>query len=672
MRLKAFRVQNFKTIRDSGRVEVKKSVTCLLGQNESGKSAVLQALWKSRNVSEVEFDMLYDYPKEGYTRARGTNPIVTSLEYEFEDADVEAYAEEVGGTKPSDICIETAYDGTRTASFEVGFEQMDTTSLLKTLKELNKRVQVPEEGQPDPLAPVRQYAEQLSEALTADDAEAVRLSSTALVRQVRTHHDALGGTETAEQLEALAGYRSKEEHRAAVNDWLLDRQPAFIYFDEYGVLGTRIHLPEHLRQVARTPHDRLARTRMALFEWARLDPKELLTLGGPAQQNEPQEDVNRRKEERSTLLESASFGLSGDWKKWWPQQRQHQLKFDADGEDLVLKVSDNLNPWSIDFQERSRGFQWFFSFYLTFLVESKRAHQGAILLLDEPGLHLHITAQEKLLGFFQEVSKKNQLMYSSHSPFLVDPANLDNVRTVYLVAAEEGDRSHTKVSHGTEPMGDRATVLPLQAALGYELAQTLFLGKKTLIVEGITDYWLLKALSAELVKRGRTGLPDDVVILFAGGTSHMLPLVSMFARPDDDSRSLVVLLDADKAGLNKATTLKKELLPQDGAVALMSDGDLLGQPGVEVEDIITRDELLATVESLKGAEPKKAKAGAAKNNVQFLKAIYKESGWGEFTHQEKATVVMSLVDSWREGKEPSDETLSICEKVLVGLTRRLG
>jgi hypothetical protein len=71
----------------------------------------------------------------------------------------------------------------------------------------------------------------------------------------------------------------------------------------------------------------------------------------------------------------------------------------ADGEDLVLNVPDDKSPWGIDFQERSRGFQWFFSFYLTFLVESSKAHRGAILLLDEPSLRLHITAQKRLLGF---------------------------------------------------------------------------------------------------------------------------------------------------------------------------------------------------------------------------------------------------------------------------------
>ena len=155
----------------------------------------------------------------------------------------------------------------------------------------------------------------------------------------------------------------------------------------------------------------------------------------------------------------------------------------------------------------AKASRWFFSFYLTFLVESEKAHAGAILLLDEPGLHLHIRAQQKLLGFFQRISKKNQTVYSSHSPFMVDPRHLDNVRTVYLNKPEGSERVYTHVSLGTEPEGDRDTLLPLQAALGYELAQTLFIGKRVLIVEGITDYCIIQGLKSLFIEAGKTPSP---------------------------------------------------------------------------------------------------------------------------------------------------------------------
>ncbi len=74
MRLKAFRVKNYKTVLDSGRVEIGTNVACLLGKNEAGKSAVMQAFWKFNNVSGAKFDRLLDLPAEFFARLRSKDP----------------------------------------------------------------------------------------------------------------------------------------------------------------------------------------------------------------------------------------------------------------------------------------------------------------------------------------------------------------------------------------------------------------------------------------------------------------------------------------------------------------------------------------------------------------------------------------------------------------------
>ncbi|MBI5536873.1 MAG: AAA family ATPase [Deltaproteobacteria bacterium] len=668
MRLVAFRIQNYKTVVDSGRVEVRPDVTCLLGQNEAGKSAVLQAIWKSRNVANRKFDMLYDYPKHDYVRARGSDPVATVLEFQLGDDDVDAFRTEFGSEPPSHISLTTTYQGKTTLQPAVQVEN-DDLSKAKDLSELLAELPAEANAQGvDVVAPLRQQAQALLAAVTSADYGRVRQAAAALAAAAKAQALQLKllDADAVASLNAATTARSGAERLADVNTFLIARIPAFIYFDEYGILKTRIYLPDFLKRSS-TPDPEI-RTQTALFEWAHVQPKELLDLGIVKQQNEAQGLVERRKEERRTLLESASFSLTGDWKEWWPQQREHKLHMSADGDDLVLQVSDDKNPWKVDFQERSRGFQWFFSFYLTFLVESGKAHQGAILLLDEPGLHLHVTAQQRLLSFFQRVSERNQLIYTSHSPFMVDPDHLDNVRTVYLRKDEKAGYMHTKVSPTTEPEGDHETCLPLQAALGYGVAQTLFIGKKTLIVEGITDYWILKTLSAELAKRKRSSLPEELVILFAGGTSRVLPLVSLFARPEETQRRLVVLLDADKAGLDKATKLKRELLQHDQGVALISDPDLLGPPGIEVEDVVSRGEFTAALQQHKGKF--KATKAKATTNVQFIREVYQENGWGDLTHGEKALLVLALVDHWRTGKGPDDETLDNAEKVIAGLAKR--
>src|SRR6266478_2820607 len=547
MRLKAFRVKNYKTVLDSGRVEIGTNVACLLGKNEAGKSAVMQAFWKFNNVSGAKFDRLLDLPAEFFARLRSKDPEVVVLEFSLEDHDKTDFLREFPALSaaPEAVTIHSTYDNKRTVDVALAYTPARygpvaarvkaTITALKTLEGTAQPV-------PPELAPVsaaRQALEQL-EAAGDPDKPATEIPTATIQSAINmlkaVPKEKLGdlGTGTTTALVTFASH-SQPDLKTKVQEWLNGRLPIFIYFEDYGRLKTRIHLPDFVARQANPPKDSeeqmLQRTQVALFEWANLDPSELQGLGAPKQPNESQEAVVRRKAERSRLMESASYHLSGDWVDWW-DQRTHNLDITADGDDLELRVSDNVNPWKIPFGERSRGFQWFFSFYLTFLVESGKAHKGAIVLLDEPGLHLHPTAQEKLLSFFQRISAKNQIIYSSHSMFMVDPDHPDNVRTVFLAPQDENNpksRAYTHVSEGTEPEGDRETLLPMQAAGAYRLAQTVFLGKRTLIVEGISDYWLLKSLSHYLQEHGGGELHEDTVVLWAGGTSHMLPLASVMS-----------------------------------------------------------------------------------------------------------------------------------------------
>ncbi|MFO7911892.1 MAG: AAA family ATPase, partial [Desulfotignum sp.] len=124
--------------------------------------------------------------------------------------------------------------------------------------------------------------------------------------------------------------------------------------------------------------------------------------------------------------------------------------------------------------------QWFFSFYTAFAADTENGDKDtAILLLDEPGLYLHAKSQGDLLTHLED-DFENQILYTTHSPFMVPTKHLDWVRTVNIAEADG-----TTVTNN--PSGDRKTLFPLQAALGYDLAQSLFLGGSNLIVEGVTD-----------------------------------------------------------------------------------------------------------------------------------------------------------------------------------------
>ncbi len=181
-----------------------------------------------------------------------------------------------------------------------------------------------------------------------------------------------------------------------------------------------------------------ARNLKILFGHLNLNPDEILALG---QENKPNNDPNqkpanvieaesRNKQERFAEIESAATYLSSQFKDWWTQG-DYTFRFNADGEYFRIFVIDGERTSPIELESRSKGLQWFFSFFLVFLAESKDNHRDCILLLDEPGLSLHPNAQTDLIRFFEQLSQNNQLIYTTHLPFLVDHNSLDRVKAVY-------------------------------------------------------------------------------------------------------------------------------------------------------------------------------------------------------------------------------------------------
>ena len=81
---------------------------------------------------------------------------------------------------------------------------------------------------------------------------------------------------------------------------------------------------------------------------------------------------------------------------------------------------------------------------------------------------------------------------------MVPTEHLDAIRTV-----ASGQETGTIVSN--DPTGDSRTLFPIQAALGYSLSQSLFVGPNNLIVEGVTDFWMLSSASSFLESLGKTG-----------------------------------------------------------------------------------------------------------------------------------------------------------------------
>lgn len=680
MKLTRFRVKNYKVIDDTEMVPVDDRVTALVGKNEAGKTGILRALWKSKNVAGKKFDKLLDYPRDRYAKERKDTQEVASLEFELSPEEADALSGQFPAdfkAKPKSVVFTTFYKGEDDTFGEVTFDdkleakcQVDSSSARAAIQKALDAIAKQPSSETDP---VSKSASASFEQMQA----ASFLWDPSVVQALTSFHAAmtawLGADESRKtvatnerkSLDAMLTKAKQGDPSIKARKWVTDNMPAFIYFADYGQLETRIHLPQY-QQRKSTP-DEKTRTQTALFEWSHLDPAEILQLGKARDNNEPDEQVQRRKEKRRALLDSASFGLTGDWIEWWTEKR-HKLHFDADGEDLVLKVSDDHSPFPIPFEERSHGFQWFFSFFLVFLVESKKAHKGAVLLLDEPGLHLHPTLQAKLIELFERISATNQLIYSTHLPFLVDGNHLERVRTVHLAGP---DPQKTCVSNDVRPTGDKDTLFPLQAAIGYSIAQTLFLGKRSVIVEGITDFWLLKALDSCPTGNDDSALHADTVLIPAGGTSKLMPLASiMFGSAGVGGRQMLVILDSDTEGMQAATRVGKDLFAGDDSRILML-GSAVGLERATIEDLIPRAVYVQTLVEcgfkikLNGDEQKAA------TNVAACEKAFERAGLGKFTSEHKAAAALKLIDAW--GKDPKsipDETRQKASSLFAAINSR--
>lgn len=347
-----------------------------------------------------------------------------------------------------------------------------------------------------------------------------------------------------------------------VTEKILKKIPKFVYYSDYGNLDSEIFLPRVIEDLERDDLSESARAKVrtldVLFKYVGLSPQEIYELGNDRKvviktmdaynrvvstvkedlSDEEVKQWSEKKKERGVLLRSAATALTTSFKKWWLQV-DYIFDFQADGNHFRINVSDKLRPEQIELEGRSRGLQWFFSFFLVFLVETKEDHSNTILLLDEPGLSLHPIEQYDLAKFFKKLSEDNQLIYTSHSPFLVDMDNLANVKAVYV----DSETGRTKVSSNLRynDLDAEKSIYPVHAALGLTVSDTLLLGCKPILVEGPSDQIYLTLIKRFLIGNGNLKYSKEIVFIPTGGVKGMSPVSKLVASRNNELP--MVLLD---------------------------------------------------------------------------------------------------------------------------------
>lgn len=695
LQAKQFRVQNFKNINDSGWISLEQ-VTAFVGRNESGKTTLLKALHKFNPATPEPYDPQREFPRDRYTRDYiakgkiGSDWPVCSVLFEMPDELRKEISLALDNDQecPVKVILTRYYDQSLVVEYIPELEDKPvipdgTCSALSEFAKSARRIPAETPEQEEATKALRQtladWASSWQDKLTPLDdlrnAEGIK-SLTSL----KSEANGKSSPQTADAVDALVGAidvnikNAQKQSVVGIANAIVEKSlPVMVYFENYGILDSAIWLPRFLDDLARSTSDGRVRTISAMFRHVGLDPKEITDLGadeslksrlqGSQISPEALAQNQRQKEERAIRLNSASTDISNRFSAWW-SQRRHKIRYHADGDYFRIWVADDRRPdVEIELEARSKGFQWFFSFYLLFLVESDDGHKDAILLLDEPGMHLHPTAQQELIGFFENLAQKNQLIYTTHSPFLIDGEHLYRVRPV-----TEDESGHSHITAETWP-ADRETIFPLQAAAGYAMVKGLFQNRNNLLVEGMTDFYYLKSLSEQCVSTGRKSFPDDIYITPCGGTKLVGHLASLF---HGQGVCPLILLDGDDAGRVRRDALLKELYA-GRSEAILSLDEALGRAGddVEVEDIIGEGAILPALSKildikLELSENDK-KAGSLPSQIKAMakrKSIDLPDGW-------KATVAISLVSEWAERKQVlSDNILDLASSLFSAIRER--
>lgn len=607
MRLIKARVQNYRSIIDSGEFEIEKLKTILVGPNESGKTVLLQALQQLNKPSDIPgFDVLRDYPRSLYNdittgKIKPEDIIVATGYFSLEEEDRALLPEEFKG------CIyklwrnidNKGYHSLEDCPRKIQYKDIknDLNRLLAHIDEQFK-VKNPDDESKKPSNSLNKIISSWvdSHIISSENSTILKTfldSNYSFIQEGNTKEESRF-TKLTEQID----FNDKHQN---VLDILSKRTPVFVLFNNYYKVKASIHL-EHLAH--RTEHNLLDDKyydygNLCLLKFLGFTPRELANIGSIKSPdiNNPTavQQYKDTLDKRTYQLNAASVKLSQEIKNVWmpnpKRQEADNLRIVADGQYLKVVVEDDLGV-EIELDQRSEGFQWLVSFYVVFFTEAMGKHKNAILLLDEPGLSLHGLKQRDFRVTISKLAEKNQTIYTTHSPFLVGPDELDLVRVMELKSRREGTKVHTTISSS-----DPAGLLPLQEALGYDLAQSLFTQQRNLVLEGITDYWYLDSTAELLRSSSIENLNESIALVFANSAGKVVYYATILHA---HNLKVAALLDSDASGDQAAQ--QENLVHTLGNKNILRTKDFILTPSkAEIEDLL-RETLISIVKEEYGVD----------------------------------------------------------------------
>ncbi len=557
MRLMSVRVREFRCIEDSEEFSLDE-ITCLVGKNESGKTAILKALHKLKpeNDNQEKFEPR-DYPRRKWRPSAPipNDPPAVWTKWQLADGEIAALEKRFGKGFMSgrSFILTKSYDNMR--RFDIPMSEQNIVKHLIAEAGLNAAEKKP-----------------------LSDSKTVEALKTALA-------GIAGRSPHQEKLNQRLTNEFKGGAEQAVIDAVDAMVPTFLFFDQY------------LRLPGQVAVDSLIQRKNA----KQLSDADRIFLALLALAGTTIEGVHgvATFEEFNAALRAVSVQISDQIFHYWTQNRHLDVDMRLDharpgdappfnaGYVFRLRIDNKRHRADTSFDDRSSGFVWFFSFLVWFYRLRDTYKKNLVILLDEPGLTLHARAQADLLRYVNEQLRPDyQVVYTTHSPFMIDPDNLLASRTVEDVVVKEkatGEEKLLGTKVGEKVLStDPDTVSPLQRALDYEMTQTLFIGRHTVLVEGPSDLLYLKWFSRQLERLGKPGLDYRWNISIVGGIDRVPGFISLFR---GNQLQVAAIVDVQSGHKQKIENARKALK----ADHLLTADTYAAAAEADVEDVLGRE-----------------------------------------------------------------------------------
>lgn len=543
MQIKKFRIKNYKSILDSGDGYLENNITILAGRNESGKTAILEALEDFDTEKQIREDAKPLHNPEVIPEI--------SITFQIEKAEIEEICSAVGKTLPTKIIktleIIKKYPKQYLLSFDslndleiygrsVVFEK--TEHIKKLYREINA---IYEKFQTIGLKPptltfetlntikphLQGYLTKIQPNLSQIADEIKRNIFIENINQIIAIIDEIENSKTLEN-KFLAEIKKYIPHFILFSSFD-DKFPSEITFDE----AAKNSLVKDLATISNLDID-------------------LIKSG----------DMTRKTVHKQQL----NVQLKKEYEKYWTQEDIAHLYVEWEGGKLFffIKEENFFYPPKL----RSKGKQWHLAFYVRVAARAQEDVQN-VILIDEPGLYLHATAQKDVLKILEDSSADNPIIFSTHSPYLLEADKLNRIRLVFR-AKKKG----TIIENKIHKLSDKETLTPILTAIGLELSSSIAdINKiKNVIVEGQSDCYYLQAFKKLLQLK-------DINFVFGGGAGNM-PLVGTIL--NGWGCKIIYLFDNDQGRKDAEKNLTHDWF--------FSVDDLLtvsGKQGERIEDIFS-------------------------------------------------------------------------------------